>query len=41
MIFPPVYPKLAMAQRVELSPIDLDRLRISRIEPHRLRFVDS
>lgn len=41
VIFPPVYPKLAMAQRVELSPIDLDRLRISRIEPHRLRFVDS
>jgi|GEM_PF-4506233 len=40
VIFPPVYPKLAMAQRVELSPVDLDRLRISRIEPQHLRFVD-
>lgn len=39
VIFPPAYPKLAMAQRVELSPIDVDRLRISRIEPQNLRFV--
>jgi len=38
VMFPPVYPKLAMAQRVELSPIDEKALEISRINPHRLRF---
>lgn len=38
VMFPPVYPKLAMAQRVELSPIDEDALRISRINPQLLRF---
>ncbi|MCB0978379.1 MAG: ABC transporter substrate-binding protein [Acidimicrobiales bacterium] len=40
VIFPPVYPKLAMAQRVELSPLDRERLRISRIEPQHLHFVE-
>ena len=39
VIFPPVYPKLALAQRVELSPVDPANLRTSRLEPHRLRFV--
>lgn len=39
VIFPPVYPALAMAQRRELSPVDTDSLRISRIRPHGLRFL--
>ena len=33
VIFPPVYPRLAVAQRVELSPVDREPLRISRIRP--------
>lgn len=40
IIFPPVYPKLAMAQRKELSPIDTNSLRISRINPQNMRFVN-
>ena len=39
VIFPPVYPKLALAQRVELSPIDVDGLRASRINPQLMTFV--
>lgn len=39
VIFPPVYPELLMAQRRELSPVDVDGLRISRLRPHRLSFV--
>lgn len=38
VIFPPVYPELALAQRRELSPVDPDGLRISRIAPQDLRF---
>lgn len=39
VIFPPVYPALAMAQRREVSPIDIDGLKISRIRPQNLRFL--
>jgi len=39
VMFPPVYPALAMAQRRELSPLDPETLRISRIRPEALRFV--
>lgn len=39
VIFPPVYPQLAMAQRVELSPIDVEALRTSRINPQAMQFV--
>lgn len=39
VITPPVYPKLALAQRAELSPLDPTMLRISRLDPHHLRFV--
>jgi peptide/nickel transport system substrate-binding protein len=39
VITPPVYPKLALAQRVELSPLDPTMLRISRLDPQHLRFV--
>jgi peptide/nickel transport system substrate-binding protein len=38
VIFPPVYPKLALAQRTELSPLDREQLRISRLAPQRLSF---
>ncbi len=38
VIFPPVYPKLALAQRAELSPLDRQQLRISRLAPQRLAF---
>lgn len=40
VIFPPVYPKLAMAQRRELSPVAPGPLRASRIRPQALRFVE-
>lgn len=40
VIFPPAYPKLALAQRKELSTLDVDALRISRLQPHTLTFVD-
>lgn len=40
IIFPPAYPKLAMAQRKELAPIDTNGLRISRINPQLLSFRD-
>lgn len=39
VIFPPVYPDLVMAQRRELSPVDLDGLKISRIRPQELHFL--
>lgn len=39
VMFPPVYPKLVMAQRRELSPVDVDALRISRLRPQHLSFV--
>jgi peptide/nickel transport system substrate-binding protein len=39
VIFPPVYPGLVMAQRRELSEVDVDSLRISRIRPQALRFL--
>lgn len=39
VIFPPVYPQLALAQRKELSPVDANQLRISRIAPQTLHFV--
>ena len=38
VIFPPAYPKLALAQRRELSPIADGPLRTSRIQPQLLRF---
>ncbi len=41
VIFPPVYPRAAFAQRRELSPLDPDGLRISRLAPHTLRFASS
>ncbi len=37
---PAVYPKLALAQRDELSPVDPAGLRTSRIAPQDLRFVE-
>ena len=40
VIFPPVYPKLAVAQRAELSPLDPRTLRVSRLAPQTLHFVD-
>lgn len=39
VMFPPVYPKLIVAQRRELSPVSEDMLRISRIAPHTMSFV--
>lgn len=39
VMFPPVYPDLMMAQRSELSPIDVEGLRVSRLRPQRLAFV--
>ncbi|MCB0988465.1 MAG: ABC transporter substrate-binding protein [Acidimicrobiales bacterium] len=39
VMFPPVYPDLLMAQRRELSPVDPDGLRISRLRPQNLTFV--
>ncbi|HRW36170.1 MAG: ABC transporter substrate-binding protein [Acidimicrobiales bacterium] len=41
VICPPAYPKLAVAQRRELSPIDVGQLRTSRLALHRLRFLDA
>lgn len=41
VIFPPVYPKLALAQRTEVSPVDVGNLRTSRLAPHELRFVTT
>lgn len=38
VIFPPAYPKLALAQRNELSPIATGPLRTSRINPQLLTF---
>jgi peptide/nickel transport system substrate-binding protein len=38
VIFPPAYPKLALAQRREVSPIAEGPLRTSRIQPQLLRF---
>jgi len=40
VIFPPVYAKLAVAQRRELSALDPVQLRISRLSPQSLRFTD-
>ncbi len=40
VILPPAYPKLAVAQRREVSPLDGGLLRASRLAPHTLRFVD-
>ena len=39
VIFPPAYPRLAVAQRVEVSPVDEQLLRVSRIAPQTLHFV--
>ena len=39
VMFPPVYPELLMAQRRELSPVDPDGLRISRLRPQHLSFT--
>ena len=41
VITPPAYPKLAVAQRKELSPIDVADLRTSRLALHRLHFLDT
>ncbi|MEZ5180057.1 MAG: ABC transporter substrate-binding protein [Acidimicrobiales bacterium] len=41
VMFPPVYPRAALAQRRELSPLDPEQLRISRLAPHELRFTSS
>lgn len=40
VITPPVYPKLVLARRQEVSPFDETMLRISRIQPQKLHFVD-
>jgi peptide/nickel transport system substrate-binding protein len=40
VIFPPVYARLAVAQRRELSALDPVQLRISRLSPQSLRFTD-
>ena len=39
VIFPPAYPRLAVAQRVEVSPVNEQLLRVSRIAPQTLHFV--
>jgi peptide/nickel transport system substrate-binding protein len=41
VIFPPAYPKLALAQRKELSPIAEGPLRTSRIQPQLLKFQST
>ena len=40
-IIPPAYPKLAIAQRKELSKLDVSNLRTSRLALHELRFVEE
>jgi peptide/nickel transport system substrate-binding protein len=39
VIFPPCYPKLVVARRAELSPLDPQQMKISRLSPQTLRFV--
>ncbi|MGH8961647.1 MAG: ABC transporter substrate-binding protein [Jatrophihabitantaceae bacterium] len=39
VVFPPVYPKLVVAQRRETSPIDTKLLRISRLSPQKMSFI--
>lgn len=39
VIFPPAYPRLAIARRSELSPVDDTLLRASRISPQTLHFT--
>jgi peptide/nickel transport system substrate-binding protein len=39
VIFPPAYPKLAVARRDELSPLNENLMRVSRLSPQTLHFV--
>ena len=39
VIFPPAYPRLAVARRVEVSPVNEQLMRVSRLSPQTLHFV--
>ncbi len=41
VIFPPAYPRLALARRNEITPVDEQMLRVSRIEFQNLKFATS